>query len=167
MIKKIIITILIIINFQSYADGTKLNNVEASYVFYYKNIKAGTMHLKINNNKDKIKISTIYDGNFLAEIANRGYREEISYIVKKKNNLIPEKYIYKDNKESYEVTFSYNNIKILFGNKNSTNFESKIITYDPISMLVVLIKDFPKVKNSYHVLSKKNIPEQFRIIKEE
>ncbi|MDA9896790.1 hypothetical protein N9D82_02495, partial [Gammaproteobacteria bacterium] len=105
MIKKIIIILLITFSINSYSDSIKINNIEAKYIFYYKSMKAGTMILKINSEESKVKISTIYDGNFLAELANRGYREEVSYLTRKNNILAPSKYTYKDNKDSYVVVF--------------------------------------------------------------
>ena len=95
MIKKIIIILLIAFSVNAYAYGNPDFNIEADYIFYYKGMTAGIMKLKIDDQDNKIKISTTYDGNFLAELANRGFREETSYVVKKNNYLYPEKYIYK------------------------------------------------------------------------
>ncbi len=157
MIKKIIIILLITFSINSYADSKKINNVEAEYIFYYKNMKAGTMSLKINSKDDEVKISTIYDGNFLAELANKGYREEVSYLKRKNDTLIPVKYLYKDNKDSYEVTFKNKNIEILGIDQEKIIYDVNEIIYDPISMLVILMQDFPNVRETYKVLSKKNI----------
>ena len=157
MIKKIIIILLITFSINSYADSKKINNVEAEYIFYYKNMKAGTMSLKINSKDDEVKVSTIYDGNFLAELANKGYREEVSYLKRKNDTLIPVKYLYKDNKDSYEVTFKNKNIEILGIDKEKIIYDVNEIIYDPISMLVILMQDFPNVRETYKVLSKKNI----------
>ena len=157
MIKKIIIILLITFSINSYADSKKINNVEAEYIFYYKNMKAGTMSLKINSKDDEVKISTIYDGNFLAELANKGYRAEVSYLKRKNDTLIPVKYLYKDNKDSYEVTFKNKNIEILGIDQEKIIYDVNEIIYDPISMLVILMQDFPNVRETYKVLSKKNI----------
>ena len=157
MIKKIIIILLITTSHHSYASSTKINNVEAKYVFYYKNIEAGTMVLKISSKENKIKTSTIYDGNFLAELANRGYREEASSMARKNNILRPLTYIYKDNKDSYEVFFKNKSVEILGPDQEDIIYEVNETIYDPISLLVILMQDFPNVKKSYKVISKKNI----------
>lgn len=158
MIKKIIIILLIIFSINSYADSKTINNIEAKYIFYYKNMKAGTMVLKIKSEESKVKISTIYDGNFLAELANRGYREEVSYLTRKNNILVPAKYIYKDNKGSYVVVFKSNKIEISISDQEKKiTYEVNEIIHDPISMLVILMQDFPNVKETYKVLSKKKI----------
>ena len=52
----------------------KLSEVEANYVFYYKNIEAGIMQLKLKKNENQILLSKVYDGNFLAAIANKDFR---------------------------------------------------------------------------------------------
>ena len=165
MIKKIIIILLITLSFQSYASRAKVNNVEAKYIFYYKNMEAGTMILKINSIGNKIKISTIYDGNFLAELANRGFREETSTIQRKNNILRPFKYIYKDNKDSYEVFFKNKSVKILDSGQEDIIIGVNETIYDPISMLIILMQDFPNVNESYKVLSKKSIKNYHYIYK--
>ncbi len=157
MIKKIIIILLITFSINSYADSKKINNIEAKYIFYYKNMKAGSMTLKISGKGNIVKISTIYDGNFLAELANRGYREEVSYLTRKNNILLPAKYVYKDNKHSYEVTFKNKKIEISGTDQEKIKYEVNEIIYDPVSMLAILMNDFPNLKETYKVLSKKNI----------
>jgi len=157
MIKKIIIILLITFSINSYSDSKKINNIEAKYIFYYKSMKAGTMILKINSEESKVKISTIYDGNFLAELANRGYREEVSYLTRKNNILAPSKYTYKDNKDSYVVVFKNKKIEISRSDQEKITYEVNEIIYDPISMLLILMQDFPNVKETYKVLSKKKI----------
>ena len=120
-------------------------------------MEAGSMTLKISSKKNIVKISTIYDGNFLAELANRGYREEVSYLTRKNNILVPAKYLYRDNKDSYEVTFKNKKIEITGTDQEKIKYEVNEITYDPVSMLAILMNDFPNLKETYKVLSKKNI----------
>jgi len=157
MIKKIIIILLIAFSVNAYAYGNPDFNIEADYIFYYKGMTAGIMKLKIDDKDNKIKISTTYDGNFLAELANRGFREEISYVVKKNNYLYPEKYIYKDSIESYEANFDGNSVEIISENIKSINFKASERIYDPISMLLILMSRYPDVKNKYNVISKKKL----------
>jgi len=157
MIKKIIIILLIAFSVNAYAYGNPDFNIEADYIFYYKGMTAGIMKLKIDDQDNKIKISTTYDGNFLAELANRGFREETSYVVKKNNYLYPEKYIYKDSIESYEANFDGNSVEIISENIKSINFKASERIYDPISMLLILMSRYPDVKNKYNVISKKKL----------
>ena len=157
MIKKIIIILLIAFSVNAYAYGNPDFNIEADYIFYYKGMTAGIMKLKIDDKDNKIKISTTYDGNFLAELANRGFREETSYVVKKNNYLYPEKYIYKDSIESYEANFDGNSVEIISENIKSINFKASERIYDPISMLLILMSRYPDVKNKYNVISKKKL----------
>ena len=157
MIKKIIIILLIAFSVNAYAYGNPDFNIEADYIFYYKGMTAGIMKLKIDDKDNKIKISTTYDGNFLAELANRGFREETSYVVKKNNYLYPEKYIYKDSIESYEANFDGNSVEIISENIKSINFKTSERIYDPISMLLILMSRYPDVKNKYNVISKKKL----------
>ena len=99
MFKKILI-IFFVKDCSAYlcADDKKLTNAEASYIFYYKNIQAGSMNMTIATLDDKINIVTKYDGNFIASLANKGHREETSSIQQKNGNLIPIKYTYIDEK---------------------------------------------------------------------
>ena len=85
MLNKFIIAGLIFLNTNTFAGEMLLNNVVANYAFFYKNISAGTMQLKIQSKNNEVQISAKYDGNFLAELANRGYREEISLLEKEKH----------------------------------------------------------------------------------
>ena len=64
------------------------------------------MKLKIKSVGSEINIITKYDGNFLASLANKGYREETSLIQKRKQDFFPQKYTYIDEKESYEIIFN-------------------------------------------------------------
>ena len=88
MFKKILIILFITQSVYVYAGGENLDNAEASYIFYYKNIEAGSMKLKIKSVGSEINITTKYDGNFLASLANKGYREENSLIQKRKQDHI-------------------------------------------------------------------------------
>ena len=157
MIKKIIIILLITFSIISYADSKKINNIEAKYIFYYKNMEAGNMTLKISSKENIVKVSTIYNGNFLAELANSGYREEVSYLTRKNDILVPIKYVYKDNKESYEIIFKNKKIEISGTNQEKIKYEVNDIIYDPVSILAILMHDFPNLKETYKVLSKKKI----------
>lgn len=157
MIRKIIIIILVTFSINAYVLGDTPYDLEADYIFYYKNTTAGTMKLKIKNEDNKIKISTTYDGNFLAELANRGFREEISYVINENNYLYPKKYIYKDSIDSYEVNFDGNNVEIVGEDSKIINFKSSDRIYDPISMLLILMYRFPDVENTYNVISKKKL----------
>ena len=152
MHKIFLIILFLICSITTNAANINIKNIEAEYNIFYKNSSAGIMTLKINNSYNQIVVSTVYDGNFLAELAGKGYREEISYISNIENNLRPKKYIYKDNKESYEVIFYKNNIEI---SDPKTLHEGEI--YDPLYMLLKLMIDYPKVSDSYVVISKKNI----------
>ena len=157
MIKKTIIIALAVFCFNSYVYGNSFYDIEADYIFYYKNTTAGTMKLKIENKENKIKISTIYDGNLLAELANRGFREEISYVTNENNYLYPKKYIYKDSLDSYEANFDGNSVKIIGEDLKNINFKASNRIYDPISMILVLMYRFPDVENTYNVISKKKL----------
>jgi len=152
MYKTLLIIIVLICSFTANSENINIKHVEADYNIFYKNTSAGTMTLTINNINNKIIVRTAYDGNFLAELAGKGYREEISYISNINNNLKPEKYTYKDNKESYEIIFNNNNIEI---SNPKTIYEGEI--YDPLFVLLTLMRDYPEVSDSYRVISKKNL----------
>ena len=100
MIKKIIILIISLFLHSANANNVNYSYIEAKYKFYYKNIKAGEMYLKITKDKDRIEIDTLYDGNILAKLGSRDYRHERSTIQIKDNKYIPLNYFYKDNKQS-------------------------------------------------------------------
>ena len=159
MLNKLLFIFLILMNFKTFADEMSLNNVMANYQLFYKNIRAGTMQLQIQSNSNDLEIRTIYDGNFLAELADRGYREEIAILKKEVNAYRKKKYSYTDEKNSYQAIYeNANKIKII-DEKNSKNFylDSDETIYDPLSLLLHLMKKFPNVKNSYKVISKKNL----------
>ena len=103
MLSKFILIVLILINVKAFADEVPLNNIVANYALFYKNIDAGTMRLEIQSNNNYVQIRTKYDGNFLAELANRGYREEISLLKKEMSDLKIEKYSYTDEKDAYNA----------------------------------------------------------------
>ena len=157
IVKKFLIILLIIFCHNTNAESKHIKNLEASYIFYYKNTQAGTMTLKIQTENSKIRISTLYDGNFLAELANRGYREETAYVVIKENTIYPLKYIYKDTNESYEAIFKNNTVEIIGDKKIKKVINYNEIIYDPISLLLLLMRDYPNLDIKYNVLSKKNL----------
>ena len=99
----------------------------------------------------------MYDGNFLAELANRGYREETAYVEIKENTIYPLKYIYKDTNESYEAIFKNNTVEIIGDKKIKKLINYNEIIYDPISLLLLLMRDYPNLDIKYNVLSKKNL----------
>ncbi len=156
MINRIIISIIIFAQAFSHADNLYIPEIEAHYNFYYKNVKAGTMILKVKNKNNKIIASTIYNGNVLANLAGRGYREEISYLNLKDNKLYAEKYIFKDTKDNYEIIFNRNHAKVI---KKDSSFDLKASSeiYDPIAMMLVLMFQFSEAQQSYNVVSKKNL----------
>ncbi len=157
IVKKFLIILLIIFCHNTNAESKHIKNLEASYIFYYKNTQAGTMTLKIQTENSKIRISTLYDGNFLAELANRGYREETAYVEIKENTIYPLKYIYKDTNESYEAIFKNNTVEIIGDKKIKKLINYNEIIYDPISLLLLLMRDYPNLDIKYNVLSKKNL----------
>lgn len=158
MLNKFIIAGLILLNTNTFAGEMLLNNVVANYAFFYKNISAGTMQLKIQSKNNEVQISAKYDGNFLAELANRGYREEISLLEKEKNALKVKKYSYLDEKMSYEAIFEETNkVKILEKNSQKFYLNSDESIFDPMSMLLHLMMEYPNVKDSYNVISKKKL----------
>ena len=155
--KTIIIVVLVFLSVNSYSDNKKLSNAEASYIFYYKDIAAGTMDLSIKNQENFINISTTYDGNFLASLVNKGYRKETSFIKKQNGKLLPKEYTYTDDNETYEIIFNNNSAKL-----SSEYFEDKDINsrnkiYDPISILIILMQSYPNIESTYSVISKKNL----------
>ena len=87
MIRKSIILVFLLLSPFATSKDIKLSEVEANYVFYYKNIEAGIMQLKLKKNENQILLSTVYDGNFLAAIANKGFREEIAEIIEIESSL--------------------------------------------------------------------------------
>lgn len=155
--KKLIIIALVFLCQNSLSNENIIKNVEAKYIFYYKNMEAGKMTLKINTENNKIKISTVYDGNFLAELANRGYREEISHVEINQNIILPKKYMYKDGEESYQAIFNANKVEIIKKNTEPINLNTDEIIYDPISLLLLLMRTYPNFDTKYNVLIKKNI----------
>ena len=157
IVKKFLIILLIIFCHNTNAESKHIKNLEASYIFYYKNTQAGTMTLKIHSENSKIRISTLYDGNFLAELANRGYREETAYVEIKEKTIYPLKYIYKDTNESYEAIFKNNTVEIIGDKKIKKLINYNEIIYDPISLLLLLMRDYPNLDIKYNVLSKKNL----------
>ena len=54
MLRKIFFILLTIINLNSFANDSQ-SNLHASYIFYYKNMAAGTMDLKMQNVNKKIR----------------------------------------------------------------------------------------------------------------
>ena len=74
---------------------------------------AGTMDLKMQNDNNDFIVSTTYDGNFIASLASKGFREEKVYLKRKDGNLIPKRYTYVDYKESYDVIFEGKIAKII------------------------------------------------------
>ncbi len=157
MFKKILIILFITQSVYIYAGKENLNNAEASYIFYYRNIEAGSMKLKIKSVGSEINIITKYEGNFLASLANKGYREETSLIQKRKQDFFPQKYTYVDEKESYEIIFNNNEAEILSDSFPALKLKSRNILYDPISILVLLMKKYPNIENAYSVVSKKKL----------
>ena len=152
MYKKILIITVLICSLTANAENININHAEVNYNIFYKNISAGTMTLTINNDNNQIIIRTTYDGNFLATLAGKGYRDEISYISNANNVLKPNKYTYKDDKESYEIIFNDNNVEI-----SNPKIIYEGVIYDPLYVLLTLMRNYPKVNNSYTVISKKNL----------
>jgi len=152
MYKKILIITVLICSLTANAENININHAEVNYNIFYKNISAGTMTLTINNANNQIIIRTTYDGNLLATLAGKGYREEISYISNVNNVLKPKKYTYKDSKESYEIIFNDNNVEI-----SNPKIIYEGVIYDPLYVLLTLMRNYPKVNNSYTVISKKNL----------
>ena len=96
------------------------------------------MDLSIKNQKDVINISTTYDGNFLASLANKGYRKETSLIKKQNGKLLPKEYKYTDDNETYEIIFNDNTAKLSSEHFEDQHIKSRNKIYDPISMLIIL-----------------------------
>ena len=157
MIKKFVLIVLIFSCLKSYAVDS-LKSVDASYIFYYKNMAAGTMNLKINNENNSISASIIYDGNFIASLVGKGKRTEEAYLEIKNSKIVPIKYKYQDNKDSYEIIFNDSGATISSESKDF-HLPSKNIIYDPVSLLVVLMNSYPNINEVYSVVSKKKLKE--------
>jgi len=157
MIKKFVLIVLIFSCLKSYAVDS-LKSVDASYIFYYKNMAAGTMNLKINNENNSISVSIIYDGNFIASLVGKGKRTEEAYLEIKNSKIVPIKYKYQDNKDSYEIIFNDSGATISSESKDF-HLPSKNIIYDPVSLLVVLMNSYPNINEVYSVVSKKTLKE--------
>jgi len=157
MIKKFVLIVLIFSCLKSYAVDS-LKSVDASYIFYYKNMAAGTMNLKINNENNSISVSIIYDGNFIASLVGKGKRTEEAYLEIKNSKIVPIKYKYQDNKDSYEIIFNDSGATISSESKDF-HLPSKNIIYDPVSLLVVLMNSYPNINEVYSVVSKKKLKE--------
>ena len=157
MIKKFVLIVLIFSCLKTYAVDS-LKSVDASYIFYYKNMAAGTMNLKINNENNSISASTIYDGNFIASLVGKGKRTEEAYLEIKNSKIVPIKYKYQDNKDLYEITFNDSGATISSESKDF-HLPSKNIIYDPVSLLVVLMNSYPNINEVYSVVSKKKLKE--------
>ncbi len=157
MIKKILFISLIISFNTCCASDLKYSYIEAVYKFYYKNIKAGEMFLKISKNNNQLIINTTYKGNILASLANRDFREEISTIDIKEKEFHPKNYSYKDNKASYKILYnSKKEAKLVEGIDESMTLliQSKYEIHDPLYLLIILMNKYPNVKNEYHTISK-------------
>ena len=157
MIKKFVLIVLIFSCLKSYAVDS-IKSVDASYIFYYKNMAAGTMNLKINNENNSISVSIIYDGNFIASLVGKGKRTEEAYLEIKNSKIVPIKYKYQDNKDLYEIIFNDSGATISSESKDF-HLPSKNIIYDPVSLLVVLMNSYPNINKVYSVVSKKQLKE--------
>ena len=157
MIKKFVLIVLIFSCLKTYAVDS-LKSVDASYIFYYKNMAAGSMNLKINNENNSISASIIYDGNFIASLVGKGKRTEEAYLEIKNSKIVPIKYKYQDNKDSYEIIFNDSGATISSESKDF-HLPSKNIIYDPVSLLVVLMNSYPNINEVYSVVSKKKLKE--------
>ena len=157
MIKKFVLIVLIFSCLKTYAVDS-LKSVDANYIFYYKNMAAGTMNLKINNENNSISASTIYDGNFIASLVGKGKRTEEAYLEIKNSKIVPIKYKYQDNKDLYEIIFNDSGATISSKSKDF-HLPSKNIIYDPVSLLVVLMNSYPNINKVYSVVSKKQLKE--------
>ena len=157
MIKKIVLIVLIFSCLKTYAIDS-LKSVDASYIFYYKNMAAGSMNLKINNENNSISASIIYDGNFIASLVGKGKRTEEAYLEIKNSKIVPIKYKYQDNKDLYEIIFNDSGATISSESKDF-HLPSKNIIYDPVSLLVVLMNSYPNINEVYSVVSKKKLKE--------
>ena len=158
MANKIIFLLLIIFCSNIYASDTKYSYIEAKYKFYYKKIKAGEMLLKIRNEKDNIEISTTYNGNIIAKLVARDFRQEISLVKFKNNKYFPLNYSYKDNKSSYNVNYKSKNEVNLSdegadeGTENIIKSENEI--HDPLYMLIKIMNSYPNIGNKFETISK-------------
>ena len=88
-------------------------------------------------------------------ISKQGFREEKVYLKRKDGNLIPKRYTYVDDKESYEVIFRRKESKIISDSSETISLESRNLIYDPISMLVLLMQNSNYVDQHIGVISKK------------
>ena len=86
MLRNTFFILLTIINLNTFANDSQ-SDLHASYIFYYKNMAAGTMDLKMQNDNNDFIVSTTYDGNFIASLASKGFREEKVYLKRKDGNL--------------------------------------------------------------------------------
>ena len=156
MLRNTFFILLTIINLNTFANDSQ-SDLHVSYIFYYKNMAAGTMDLKMRNDNNDFIVSTTYDGNFIASLASKGFREEKVYLKRKDGNLIPKRYTYVDDKESYEVIFEGKRAKIISDSSETISLESRNLIYDPISMLVLLMQNSNYADQAYSVISKKKL----------
>ena len=71
--------------------------------------------------------------------------------------MIPKRYTYVDDKESYEVIFEGKRAKIISDSSETISLESRNLIYDPISMLVLLMQNSNYADQAYSVISKKKL----------
>ena len=154
MIKSIILLALIISFSTCSANDLNYSYIEAVYKFYYRNLKAGEMFLKISKNNKNINISTTYKGNILASIANRDFREEISNSIIKGKEFYPKNYSYKDNKSSYKIIYNSNKEAKLIDEDMELLIKSENNIHDPLYLLVILMNKYPNVNSHYYTISK-------------
>ena len=157
MLRFFILIVFTLSSLSSYAIDS-LKSVDASYIFYYKNMAAGTMDLKINNEENKIIASTTYKGNFIASMFGKGSRTEVAQLERHKNKIMPINYSYKDNKNTYNIVFDVTGASIVSESKDFY-LSSKNTLYDPVSLLVVLMYSYPNFNQKYSVVSKKKLKE--------
>ena len=155
---KLIFLLLIIFSSNIYAGNMKYSYIEAKYKFYYKKIKAGEMLLKIKKEKDNIQISTTYDGNILAYLGNRDFRQEISLITIKDNKYFPINYTFEDNKSSYSIKYKSKKEIILLDDgadeSMALSIKSKNEIHDPLYMLIKIMTNYPNINNKFETISK-------------
>ena len=157
MIKSIVLLSLIISFSTCNANDVNYSYIEAVYKFYYKNLKAGEMFLKISKNDKNINISTTYKGNILASLANRDFREEISNSIIKGKEFYPKNYSFKDNKSSYKIIYNSNKeAKLIDEDSEGMELliESESNIHDPLYLLVILMNKYPNVNSYYYTISK-------------
>ncbi len=157
MIKNIVI-IVFAFSCNNLHAADSLKNVEANYIFYYKNIAAGKMVLKINNEKNRITASTIYEGNLIASMFGKGTRSEVAHLEIHNSKITPTNYSYKDNKSLYHIIFNDSGASVSSELKDF-HLPSKNIIYDPVSLLIVLMYSYPNFNEEYSVVSKKKLKE--------